>query len=85
MILYTLSSLYPVVPMISQLHLISVVEFLLPPYGLVVEVNSNGQIVRSFHDQGGHVSASASHVLDLGDTLLVGSYHAPYLVKLDLS
>ncbi len=67
-----------------QLHLVSLVVYMTPAHGLLVELDSNGHVLRSFHDRGGHKTAATSHVLDLGGSLLIGSYYAPYLLKLDL-
>ena len=47
-------------------------------------MDESGHIVRSLHDQGGEVTTSVSHVLDLGDSLVIGSYHAPFVLKVDL-
>lgn len=56
-----------------------------PKHALVLELNSGGDIVRSLHDQGGWVLGSISHVLDLGDRLLLGSYEAPHAAVLTLN
>ena len=65
-----------------QLHILPLIEAVLPKHGLAVELDHNGQIVRSLHDKGGSVITSISHVLDLGDRLILGSYYAPYIVML---
>ena len=61
-----------------QLHLANFIARIFPKHGLIIEVNPQGQIVRSLHDEGGEVIESVSQVLDLGDRLLLGSYEAPY-------
>lgn len=75
----------PLSPAYLQLGLVPVIERLLPHHAMVVELNPAGEVVRSFHDQGGDVTTSVSHVLDMGDKLLIGSYHAPFLLLLNLS
>ena len=67
-----------------QLYLLPLVESLFPKYGLILELDVNGQISKSLHDKGGDVVTSTSHVLDLGDTLLLGSYQSPYIIKVNL-
>lgn len=62
----------------------TVLEYLLPKHGLVLEVGPDGQLVRSLHDQGGQITHATSHILDRGNSLLIGSYFAPYLLELDL-
>ncbi|XP_071490565.1 adipocyte plasma membrane-associated protein-like isoform X1 [Diadema antillarum] len=56
----------------------------LPQYGLIVEVDQMGRIVRSLHDPSGKVVEAVSEVLDTGDTLYLGSYFSPFLVKLNM-
>ena len=67
-----------------QLGLARVIAHSLPKHALVLELDSSGSIVRSLHDDGGRVLGSISHVLDLGDRLLLGSYEAPYGAVLQL-
>lgn len=64
--------------------LIGPVKALVQKHGMIVELDANGRIVRSLHDPHGVVATSATTVLDLGDTLLVGSYYAPYIVVITL-
>ena len=59
-------------------------EAMLPHHGLVLELDGEGHVKRSFHDVGGEVTTTTSHILELDDVLVIGSYHAPYLVKLKL-
>lgn len=68
-----------------QLHLLPLVERFFPKHGLIVELDANGRVFRSLHDQGGDVVVSTSHVLDMGDTLLIGSYSCPYIIKVNLT
>lgn len=55
------------------------VKALIQKHGMILELDANGQIVKSLHDPNGVVGTSSSSVLDLGDTLLVGSYYAPHI------
>ena len=70
---------------VLQLGLAPIFEMTLPHHAMVVELDSAGEVVRSLHDRGGQVTSSVSHVLDQTDRLLMGSYHAPYLVLLNVS
>ncbi|XP_071511647.1 adipocyte plasma membrane-associated protein-like [Diadema antillarum] len=56
----------------------------MPQYGLIIELNQEGEIVQSLHDPTGNVVQSVSEVLDTGSALYLGSYHAPHLLKLDV-
>lgn len=55
-----------------------------PKYGMIIELDQDGNIVRSLHDPTGEVVSSVSEVLDTGDALYLGSFHAPYMVKVDM-
>lgn len=55
-----------------------------PKHGLLVELNENGQITRSFHDPTASVIFGISEVHDDGDVLYFGSYKSPFVGKLDL-
>ncbi|KAJ8045375.1 Adipocyte plasma membrane-associated protein [Holothuria leucospilota] len=55
----------------------------LPKYGLVIELNKDGEIINSLHDPTGEVIDSVSEVLDTGDALYLGSFKSPFLAKLD--
>lgn len=48
-------------------------------YGLVVQLDEAGQYVGSLHDPTGAVVHAVSHVLDTGEELYFGSFHAPFL------
>ncbi|KAJ8045376.1 Adipocyte plasma membrane-associated protein [Holothuria leucospilota] len=55
----------------------------LPKYGMVIELNKDGEIINSLHDPTGEVIDSVSEVLDTGDALYFGSFNSPFLAKLD--
>ena len=56
------------------------ITVLVQKHGMIIELDASGRIVRSLHDPKGVVATSTSSVLDLGDTLIVGSYGAPHIV-----
>ena len=58
----------------------------LPKYGLILELDTDdGHIVRSYHDPGGEVVEGTSEVVELDkDSIYIGSYSAPYLVRATL-
>ena len=62
-----------------QPKLMASIKALVQKHGMIVELDASGQIVRSLHDPNGVVVTSSTTVLDLGDTLLIGSYYAPYI------
>eukprot|EP00731_Ephydatia_muelleri_P022650 Em0015g233a len=62
-----------------QSKLMASIKALVQKHGMIVELDASGQIVRSLHDPNGVVVTSTSSVLDLGDTLFIGSYSAPYI------
>ena len=55
-----------------------------PKHGLLLELNENGQISRSFHDPTGSVVPGMSEVHDDGDVLYMGSHKSPFIGRLDL-
>ena len=67
-----------------QLGLIPVIESLMPKHGLVLELDASGFIRRSLHDQDGLTTYATSHILDLQDRLLIGSYFEPFLLEVKL-
>ncbi|XP_064392357.1 adipocyte plasma membrane-associated protein-like isoform X2 [Halichondria panicea] len=66
------------------LFMVTLLEMVLPQHSMILELSANGTIVQSLHDYGGDVTRATSHVLDLGDKLLIGSYSAPFLLNLQL-
>ena len=67
-----------------QLQLVNLIKLVMPQHGLIFKLDNDGHIVKTLHDVGGTVTSTASHVLDLGDQLIVGSYTAPYIVVLSV-
>ncbi|XP_038660812.1 adipocyte plasma membrane-associated protein [Scyliorhinus canicula] len=56
-----------------------------PKYGLVLELNEDGSIRRSFHDPHGVVVPSVSEADEHDGYLYLGSYYAPFLCRLNLN
>lgn len=61
-----------------------IVNIAAPKHGLLVELNENGQITRSFHDPTASVISGISEVHDDGDVLYFGSFKSPFVGKLVL-
>ncbi|XP_078000978.1 adipocyte plasma membrane-associated protein-like [Glandiceps talaboti] len=56
-----------------------------PKYGMLVELDEDGVITQSLHDPTGEVVPSVSEVLEpTAGQLYLGSYHSPFIAKLDL-
>ena len=71
--------------MLQVFYLPWLVDFAGPNYGLILELDRNGGITRSFHDPAGSVvPGHISEVYDDGDQLYLGSYQSPFLGKLRL-
>ena len=61
------------------------VEMVLPVHAMVLELDKNGYVVRGLHDKGGHLTSPTSHILEReGGELLIGSYDAPYIIRVQL-
>ena len=56
----------------------------MPAYGLILEVDTDGAILRSYHDPHGAVITDASEVIELEGKLYIGSYHESHIVELDM-
>ena len=57
----------------------------MPGYGMLLEVDWEGNILRSFHDPTGTVVTEASEVVERpGGKMWIGSFQAPYVVEFDL-
>jgi sugar lactone lactonase YvrE len=50
---------------------------------IVVELNAKGEVVRTLMDQEGKVVRQTSGVEDVKGVLYLGSYHEPYIAKID--
>ena len=75
-----------VIPMLLQFNLLHwmIALGLIPQHGLVLELDKDGQVIRSLHDVGGETTRATSHILELDNSLLIGSYDAPFLVRVEL-
>ncbi|XP_041032359.1 adipocyte plasma membrane-associated protein isoform X4 [Carcharodon carcharias] len=56
-----------------------------PKYGLVLELNEDGSIRRSFHDPHGVVVPAVSEADEHDGYLYLGSYYSPFLSRLNLN
>ena len=55
----------------------------IPKYGLAIEVNADGDVIGSVHDPTGETVSSTSEILALDETtIIVGSFHAPFLLRI---
>lgn len=61
------------------------VKKMIPDYGLVLELDANGQILRSLHDPTGQVFRSVSQVTELNGWLYIGSSDTKYMGLLNVS
>lgn len=57
----------------------------IPKYGLIIEINSEGEITRSLHDPTAEKVQSVSEVEDQNGVLYLGSYYLPHLSRLHLA
>lgn len=55
-----------------------------PRHCVIVEVDENGQIVRSLHDPTGGIVPDVSEVHDDGDVLWLGSFRSNFVSRLEL-
>ncbi len=72
--------LFQVIPS-KYLHKIH--RALAQPYGLIVKIDQNGNIVGSLHDPSGYIS-SISEVVDAGNVLFFGTYFEAFIGKVNL-
>lgn len=54
-----------------------------PKYGLLVEYDLNGKILRSWHDPSGKVIESTSAAAIYGNKVYIGSLYMPYIAVVD--
>lgn len=57
---------------------------MIPKYGLLIELDAQGQIIRSLHDPSGQVVPAVSEADEKDGVLYLGSYYLPYLSRLYL-
>ncbi len=55
----------------------------LPKYGLVIEYDLNGKVLKSWHDQTGNTIAAISHAELHNNKIYMGSYHNDYIGVVD--
>ena len=69
--------------MAKTLHKFTIAS-MMPAYGLVLELNGEGQIINSLHDQNGTTLPLTSEVREYEGHLYFGSYFLPFLGKYKL-
>jgi len=52
------------------------------PYGLIIAINEEGRIIRSFHDTDGSVVSQITSVKQKGDKLLLGNLEQAYMAEI---
>jgi len=52
------------------------------PYGLIIAINENGEILQSLHDQTGSVVSQVTSVKQIGDKLLMGNLEQGYMSQI---
>ena len=55
-----------------------------PTHGFIMELDENGQIIRSLHDPTATVVPDVSEVHDEGDVLWLGSFRSNFIGRLEL-
>ncbi|XP_076464184.1 adipocyte plasma membrane-associated protein-like [Babylonia areolata] len=61
-----------------------VMTSLIPKHGLVVELDKDGNILRSLHDPQGHHVPAVSEAMERDGVLHLGSYYLPYMSRVYL-
>ncbi|KAL8605746.1 hypothetical protein ACOMHN_066262 [Nucella lapillus] len=67
--------------LVTKLFLQEFLIWLLPKYGLLIELDEDGQIVRSLHDPTGARVSATSEVEEKDGMLYVGSFSLPFLTR----
>ncbi|KAK6009472.1 hypothetical protein OSTOST_25592, partial [Ostertagia ostertagi] len=63
---------------------IKYIHMMRPPHAMVIQLNSNGEIIQSLHDVTGTHIQDVSQVSQFGDYLYFGSFHNKYIAKLHI-
>ncbi|PVD25747.1 hypothetical protein C0Q70_13407 [Pomacea canaliculata] len=56
-----------------------------PKFGIIVELDANGKIIRSLQDPSGHVYSGVSEVNEVNNVLYLGSFEKNFIGRIDLS
>ncbi len=52
---------------------------IIPKYGLLIEYDLNGKIIKSWHDPTGQRITSTASAASYGDKLYIGSYYSDFI------
>jgi hypothetical protein len=66
-----------------NLRYIALVSKVVPKYGLLVEYDMDGNVIKSWHDPTGRVVESASIAVVHDDKVYMGSYHSSFIAVVD--
>ena len=58
---------------------------MVPKYSLAVELDGNGEIISSLHDQNGSKMSAISEVIHHDGALYIGSYFMPFIGKIQVA
>ncbi|KAF7634794.1 Str_synth domain-containing protein [Meloidogyne graminicola] len=73
-----------IVQLVPQQYLASLLTLFSQKYGLVLELDLTGKIIRSYHDPTGTVVQGVSQASDDGNFLYLGSFHADFIAKVPM-
>ncbi|ESO96507.1 hypothetical protein LOTGIDRAFT_115667, partial [Lottia gigantea] len=68
--------------LVTKVLSMDLIKKVVPKYGLLIEVNSEGKIVRSLHDPTGEKIPAISEAEEHNGVIYLGSYNLPYISKL---
>jgi hypothetical protein len=68
---------------VINLRYFALASKIVPKYGLIVEYDLSGRIVKSWHDPTGRVVESASIAVVHNDKIYIGSYYGSYIAVVD--
>ena len=57
---------------------------MVPKYGMIIELDAQGNIISSMHDQTASTFPAVSEVQEKDGVLYIGSYFLPFLGRLEL-
>ncbi|XGW12036.1 hypothetical protein V3C99_013034 [Haemonchus contortus] len=63
---------------------INYIQMMRPPHAMIIQLNSNGEIIQSLHDITGTHIQDVSQVSQSGDYLYFGSFHNKYIARLHI-
>ena len=55
----------------------------LPKYGLLVEYDLNGNIIKSWHDPSGKVVEDTANAVIHNNKIYIGSFHSDFIAVID--